>query len=130
MYGQGPLEIDSTQMWAHRLSSPALIHSPTWSPSLHPDYVTLRVIIDAAGKVQSAQAKEGPAEFYNEAESLEAAQNFKPFQKNGVAVRASFLDYVSIGRRQTSLFPRSKTSILCGCVSSERAVSARVLNIQ
>ena len=47
-----------------------------------------------SGKVESAKAINGPKEFYAEAEQIEMERAFKPFEKNGVTVRAIVNDYV------------------------------------
>ena len=58
--------------------------------------MTLKVVISRAGKVESAKAVSGPKEFYAEAETIEMEHTFKPFEKNGVSVRAIIDDYVSV----------------------------------
>jgi ankyrin repeat protein len=58
--------------------------------------VHLDVIVHAAGNVDSAKAISGPAEFFSQAENLEAKRKFKPFSRDGIPVRASFSDWVSI----------------------------------
>jgi ankyrin repeat protein len=61
-----------------------------------PSAVTLRVIVSPFGNVESAQAIAGLNEFYTDAEAIEMARQFKPFEKNGAAVRASIKDSVEI----------------------------------
>ncbi len=64
-------------------------------PSVH-DGVWLEVIVTPRGTVEYAHAVRGPAEYFQQAEEVEMARRFKPFQKNGKAVTASIQDYVSI----------------------------------
>ena len=52
--------------------------------------------VDATGNVDFAKAISAPAEFFSQAENLEAKRKFKPFSRDGNLVRASFSDYVSI----------------------------------
>jgi hypothetical protein len=79
----------------HRTGKLGVIHSSTGFGIGERD-VTLKVIVDAQGNVESARAVDGPSEFFRDAEKLEAERKFKPFDKGGAAVRAIFEDAVSI----------------------------------
>jgi hypothetical protein len=80
----------------HKIGSPSVIHSESHSPKSPHEVVHLEVIVDATGNVDSAKAISGPAEFFSQAENLEAKRKFKPFSRDGTPVRASFSDWVSI----------------------------------
>jgi hypothetical protein len=58
--------------------------------------IKLEVVVSPDGKVESAKAISGQKEFYSQAEAIEMKRQFKPFEQNGVAVRASITDAVSI----------------------------------
>ena len=73
------------------------------------DSVTLTVIVDTDGNIESAKATAGPADFFAQAESLEAKRTFKPFLRNGLPVRATFADYVAIVPLEQWLNPKSRS---------------------
>lgn len=56
--------------------------------------VTFKVVVSRSGKIASAKAIGGPKEFFAEAEQIEMEHTFKPFERNGVPVRAIINDYV------------------------------------
>jgi len=58
--------------------------------------ITLRVTVDRSGNVDSALAIDGPEEFREKAVEIEKRQRFKPFERNGAAVQATFEDYVFV----------------------------------
>lgn len=95
-YSQQPIAVESPEVWDHANGSAGVIHSkaPPQIPGL--EAVTLHVIVDATGAVESAKAVAGPAQFFAEAEGIEERRSFKPFMRNGAGVRASFSDYISI----------------------------------
>jgi hypothetical protein len=92
--GQAPVEFPETEITSHRIGLTRAIH--TGAPPLHGFSVTLQVIVNPLGQVESTTAIDGPNQFYGEAESIEGERQFKPFEKDGVPVRASFKDGVSI----------------------------------
>lgn len=96
VWAQEPMPVQPIDLASHRIGKPGLIHSGTRFGFREQDYVGLKVIVDAQGNVESAHAVNGPREFFRQAEALEAKRNFKPFQKGGAPVRASFEDTVSI----------------------------------
>lgn len=95
---QNAAEFPDTEAWQHRIGQVAFIHTDQFDSRsiLLRDTITLAVIVAIDGRVESARALEGPKEFYAEAETLERKQQFKPFEKNGVPVRAAIKDYVRI----------------------------------
>ena len=95
---QTPVEFPDTEALQHRVGHPAFIHTEHFdnrSIFVH-DSITLSVIVSTDGHVESARSIEGPQEFYAEAETLERSQQFKPFEKNGVPVRAAIKDFVHL----------------------------------
>ena len=59
--------------------------------------VRLSVIIDQSGHVESARPTTGPERLYPQAVELELRRVFEPVHdQNGIAVRAHFIDYVSV----------------------------------
>jgi ankyrin repeat protein len=96
---QSALKIPDREVWEHRITPVKLIHSERFDPrssSLH-DTIALEVIVGTDGVVESARAVDGPREFFAEAELLERGQRFRPFEKDGVPVRAAIRDYVRLG---------------------------------
>ena len=96
VHGQEPVKIDYGEIRDHLTAAPrGMIHSATNLP-FGQDSVTLAIIVDTDGNIESAKATAGPPDFFAQAESLEAKRTFKPFLRNGLPVRATFQDYVSI----------------------------------
>jgi ankyrin repeat protein len=95
-YSQQPIAVQSTEIWDHANGSPGVIHSKVPPQVPGEEAVTLHVIVDATGAVESAKAVAGPAQFFAEAEGIEERRTFEPFVRNGVAVRVAFSDYISI----------------------------------
>lgn len=95
-YAQEVVKIDGRELRNHRVEPVKSIHANLPPAEFLHDTVTLRVIVDTAGNVESAQAINGPSEFFAQAEDIEHQRKFKPFEKDGVPVRASLDDYVSI----------------------------------
>jgi ankyrin repeat protein len=58
--------------------------------------VDLDVVVSPGGRVLQAHATGGPAQLYEEAESIERARVFLPFRRNGVPILAKIKDWVSI----------------------------------
>lgn len=58
--------------------------------------IKLEVIVSPEGKVESAKAISGRDDFYSQAEAIEMKRQFKPFEQEGIAVRASITDAVSV----------------------------------
>src|ERR1700685_3295683 len=94
---QAPVSFSDQEALSHRILPPPDVHTkPTSVGRSSFEQVTLNVVVTPSGRVESAKAIIGPKEFYAEAELIEKAHVFKPFEKNGVAVRASVEDYVWI----------------------------------
>jgi ankyrin repeat protein len=91
---QAPVEFPEKDIASHRIGLPRYIHTEN-VPRI-PSAVTLKVIVTPFGNVESAQAVGGLKEFYAEAETIEMQRQFKPFENDGVPVRASIKDQVSI----------------------------------
>ncbi len=96
VWAQQPIKVQIEDMFEHRIGSPGVIRSDAKLSYPEQDYVELDVVVDAEGRVESAHAIKGPQQFFEQAEEIEAKRKFKPFQKDGEAVRAAFQDYVSI----------------------------------
>ena len=112
--GQGTVQFPYQEVWSHRTRPAQSIHSDHFdsrSIFLH-DSVTLDVIVGTDGHVESAHAVEGPQEFYVEAETIERDEKFKPFEKDGVPVRAAIKDHVRLAPPEKwsarVLFPETK----------------------
>jgi ankyrin repeat protein len=92
---QAPVEFPDKEIASHRVGESRQIH-------IHPEIgayfnsIMLQVIVSPSGTVESAKAIGGTPRFCAEAESVEAQRQFKPFEKDGVPVRASIKDYVAI----------------------------------
>ncbi len=79
----------------HHVGLIGVIHTEHPEKYRH-DGITLQVIVTSQGKVESAHAVEGPAEFFAEAEAIEMNRRFKPFEQDGRPVRVSITDVVVI----------------------------------
>jgi ankyrin repeat protein len=92
-----PASFSPAEVYKHRTSPTRSIRA-AMDPRerLFHGAITLRVVVTVTGHVESAQAIEGPPEFRQEAEAIERARVFTPFEKEGVPVRATFADYVRI----------------------------------
>lgn len=86
-----PVVIDNADLWSHYIRPVKMIHSQGAGGS-----VILDVIVSAGGMVESAHAIDGPKEFFSQAEQVERNRQFKPFEQDGVAVRARIKDWVQI----------------------------------
>lgn len=92
---QRPIEFSGQQARSHWIRPARELHTKqTLDARSLFRQVTLQVIVGQSGRVESAKAIGGPKEFYAEAEKIGMEHVFKPFQKDGVSVRASVEDYV------------------------------------
>ncbi len=80
---------------AHWLEPRGFIHANLSHHGFGPE-VSLQVSVTPNGRVESAQAIDGPREFYGQAEMIEMGRRFKPFLKAGEPARVSFADFVEI----------------------------------
>lgn len=95
-YSQNPIKIEPREMQNHRVGRPKPLHSDFLAYEGWNDLIRLEVIVDTSGQVESAQAISGPLAFFSQAEEIERNRRFKPFQRDGMPVRASFDDGVAI----------------------------------
>ena len=96
LYSQEPVKIERKEFYDHVLDEPRLIHSERKPGFREQANIGLQVIVDTNGSVESVRAVRGLEEFYKQAETLEAKRKFRPFERNGAPVRATFSDTVSI----------------------------------
>ena len=94
-YAQETVKIDAFEARKHQLDHYPRIHSKSSVDPLH-DSVRLQVIVDEFGNVEDAKPTDGPEEFFDQAVKAEAKRKFKPFEQNGIPIRATFEYYVSI----------------------------------
>jgi hypothetical protein len=95
VFAQTPMQVQPIDVLSHQSGREVRIRSSKFG-SLDQDFVTVKVVVNQQGKVASVQALNGPKEFFNEAEKLEARKIFTPFERNGVPTRATFEETVSI----------------------------------
>jgi hypothetical protein len=89
-----PVEFPEKQVASHRIGT---LRSLRGEGRQFPfNGIKLEVIVSPDGKVESAKAFSGKEEFYSQAEAIELERQFKPFEQDGVAVRASITDAVSV----------------------------------
>lgn len=93
---QTPIAIENADLWGHYTRPLKMIHSPDSEARRFGAAVVLVVIVSVGGNVESAQAIDGPKKFFSEAESIERDRQFKPFEQDGVPVRALIKDWVQI----------------------------------
>jgi hypothetical protein len=93
----GTIAIDVAEVRGHRILPEKAIHADlTFQELFSEGTVTLSVVVNPYGKVESAHAVRGIGRFYPDAESIEMERTFKLFLKAGVPVRAFIEDYVSL----------------------------------
>jgi hypothetical protein len=91
---QTPVEFPAKQIASHRIGT---LQSIRGEGRPFPfNAIKLEVVVSPDGKVESAKAISGQEEFYGQAEAIEMKRQFKPFEQDGVAVRASVTDAVSV----------------------------------
>ncbi len=97
-FGQEPVKIDMTEVRNLRMGQPGAIRAKDRPADLPLTEISLQVVVNTEGRVESATAVQGPGleQFFHEAETVERSQRFKPFEKGDIAVRVSFTDYVSV----------------------------------
>lgn len=93
---QPPIAIENADLWGHYTRPLKMIRSPDSEARRFGAAVVLVVIVSVGGNVESAQAIDGPKKFFSEAESIERDRQFKPFEQDGVPVRALIKDWVQI----------------------------------
>jgi ankyrin repeat protein len=90
------VKIEKADPWNHYLGSPKMIHSPDAEARKFGAQVVLDVVVSAGGDVESAHAVDGPKQFFLAAESIERDRQFRPFEQDGIPVRALIQDRVGI----------------------------------
>jgi ankyrin repeat protein len=93
---QQPVEIRNVDLRSHYLPPLRIIHAQDAKTLHFGSSVVLEVIVSVGGHVESACAVDGPKEFFSVAESIERDRLFKPFEQDGVPVRALIRDWVQI----------------------------------
>jgi hypothetical protein len=89
-----PVEFAQKQIASHRIGALQYIRGEDQPFPFNT--IKLEVIVSPEGKVESAKAISGKEDFYTQAEAIEMKRQFKPFEQDGVAVRASITDAVSV----------------------------------
>jgi ankyrin repeat protein len=95
-HAQEPVAIENPDLWNHYIRPLRMIHSQDLEARRFGSGVTVAVIVSVGGEVESAHAVDGPAKFFSIAESIERDRLFKPFEQDGVPVRALIKDWVQI----------------------------------
>lgn len=90
-----PIDVPDREAWNHRLGYRRPIRTPKFDLR-YLGGVLLSLIIGADGNVISANATEGPKEFYSEAIALALAWKYKPFLCAGRPIVAQTQDRISI----------------------------------
>jgi hypothetical protein len=91
---QAPVEIPVKEITSHRIGA---LQSIRGEGRPFPfNTIKLEVIVSPEGKVESAKVISGQEGFFSQAEAIEMKRQFKPFEKDGIAVRASITDAVSV----------------------------------
>jgi len=93
-----PVAVEGDEVWKHRIGRAEVVHEKL-PPRYFARQVCLNVVVDTTGQVESVQPKEGPVDppwAMDPAEAMEKTRRFRPFTRNGVAVRATFEDCVDI----------------------------------
>jgi ankyrin repeat protein len=93
---QQPVTIEHADLWGHYIRPLRMIHSQDAESRQFDAAVILEVIVSVGGNVESTHAIDGPKKFFSEAEAIERDRQFKPFEQDGIAVRALIKDWVQI----------------------------------
>jgi len=93
---QQPLVIENADLQNHYIRPLKMIHSRDVEARRFGAAMILEVIVSVGGNVESARAIDGPKEFISEAEAIERDRQFKPFEQDGIPVRALIKDWVQI----------------------------------
>jgi len=91
--GQTPIEIPGREARAHRISRADFVRTP--HAGLFQG-LQMRIEVDRSGAVTSAKVTEGPEEFRDAAVALAKSWPYRPFDRNGQSVPATFTDFVLI----------------------------------
>jgi ankyrin repeat protein len=91
-----PVAIEHADLWGHYIRPLRVIHSQDPEARQFGAAAILEVIVSVGGNVESAHAIGGPKKFFSEAEAIERDRQFKPFEQDGIAVRALIRDWVEI----------------------------------
>jgi len=75
-------------------------------------YVQMKLIIGTDGRVLSAVPLQGPREYYSRSVAEAITWRYVPFEKDGVAVKASIVDYVELLPPQMPKRPNSPPVVL------------------
>src|ERR1039457_6214991 len=119
--GQTPVEISQPEVSTHRISRVDFIRTPGAAPpqalelrveapgvrisrvdfirtpgAAPPQALELRVEVDKNGAVTSVRVAYGPEESHEAAVALAKTWRYKPFERDGQTVPATFTDFVSI----------------------------------
>jgi Domain of unknown function (DUF6438) len=91
---QSPIEFPVRQIASHRIGTLQSIRGEGMRFPFNA--IKLEVVVSPEGKVESAKAISGRGDFFDQAEAIEMKRQFKPFEQDGIAVRASITDAVSV----------------------------------
>jgi hypothetical protein len=91
--GQTPIEIPRPEVRAHRISRVDFVRTP--HAGLFQG-LQMRIEVDRSGAVTSVKVTEGPEEFRDAAVALAKSWRYRPFDRDGQPVPATFTDFVSI----------------------------------
>ena len=91
-----PVAIENADLWGHYIKPLKIIHSQDAETREFGASVILDVVVSIGGNVESAHAIDGTRKFFAEAEAIEGDRQFKPFEQDGIPVRARIRDWVAI----------------------------------
>ena len=92
------LNQQEAQIWRHRTGAQGAVHvngMEYGAPSGHKS-VEVKVVVSDQGKVESAQIVGDASGYAEEVKRVEIARAFKPWVRNGVAIRVKIQDEVSL----------------------------------
>jgi ankyrin repeat protein len=93
---QEPVAIENADVWNHYIGPVKVIHAQRPARLAFEEEVVVEVVVSAGGSVEWVHAIEGPKELFSAAEAIERDRQFKPFEQDGIPVRARIRDTVLI----------------------------------
>ena len=88
------VEIDENEVNAHRIGESVFVRAPQEVDLF--ESMQFRIIVDQAGAIRSVHYESGPTNLATAATAKLRAISYRPFTRDGIPVRASFTERVSV----------------------------------
>ena len=92
------LKDDEARIREHRLGPMTAVHvsQPEAATLRFETYLTFEIVVTAQGRVESAEPMGDEKRHLDEARAIEMARTFRPWTRDGKAIRVRTIDYVSL----------------------------------